>query len=378
MNVHKPATPRVSDKQMRRITTREKAFLGIGALATVVIFIYFIFWPMLQGEQSGAISSLEEVEERLESVKALESMETLLVGLEERMRSQSGYGGMSFKRGIADSMIITYLAEAAKQADIKDLEQLDAKPDTTRKTQTEAKSDKAILRSTVHQLYLCQVMDEMERLDEAEAEGMSSSSEVNEKNLDVLLEMTPDGSAEVNQPAAASTLDMEQAELEEQVGTASEPARTNAVVFPLLPGNIPDEVRRRLARWTEAHQGQTIGIADINNILEEIGLEDEKEEDRVRKRLQLYRDRIRERKDEVLLMLSKLGISQNARMEQKADEFSVKMVFKSRMDQLVKLLYNLQNSAKWLRVEGMRVTISDRKETLLSVELSMTATTLYD
>ena len=95
---------------MRQITTRERAFLGIGLLVAVVIFVYFIFWPMLQGKQSGPMSSLEETQERLESVKALESMRPLLVSLEERMISQSGYGGMSFRRGIADSMIITYLA----------------------------------------------------------------------------------------------------------------------------------------------------------------------------------------------------------------------------------------------------------------------------
>jgi hypothetical protein len=435
---------------MRQITAREKSFLGIGALMTVGIFVYFIFWPMLQGKQSGPMSSLEEAQERLESVKTLDGMRPLLIGLEERMRSQSGYEGISFERGIADSMIIKYLAEAAKQADINELEQLDAKPDTSRKTRTEARSDQAILRSVVDQLYLYQVLNQLEREtssnNESSAEDSSSNSNtlVGAENMEQVdqddFDFVADAKYNPSQipPAALGFLEQRGVSIEElkenpelreklkrefeaefglgeggppdDIGIAERGESTAPSVpedselenpalgnedlgrslvstedmeqikpkFPMVPKDVSNEVRQSLARFAEASQGKTIAIADINRVIEEAGVEGEKEKGRVRKRLRLYRDRVRERKDEVFLKLTTLGILQNAEIGQKADQFSVKMVFKSRMDQLVKLLYNLQNSAKWLRVEGMRVTISDRKQTVLSVELSMTATTLYD
>jgi hypothetical protein len=54
------------------------------------------------------------------------------------------------------------------------------------------------------------------------------------------------------------------------------------------------------------------------------------------------------------------------------------MVFKSEMGQLIKLLYNLQTSVKWVKVEGLQITMADRQKALLGVELSMTATVFYD
>lgn len=440
---------------MRRITTREKAFLGIGALTTVAIFVYFIFWPMLQGKQSGPMSSMEEIQERWESAKMLEGMTPLLVDLEKRMRSESGYGEMSFKRGIADSMIIKYLAEAAKQAGIGEIEQLDAKPDTSKKTQTEARSDRAILRSVVDQLYLSQLLNELGQkagtTDESSAaSGIPASPQGSKEFLSPNEDSSSDSNALVGEQARdifdPSQLPPDALEVLEESGVSIEelrkdlePPRTRGpgreskaelgtdapsdgtgiteggeltgpgapkeagsegpplekedsgelsvstedieqvkLEFPMVPKDIPDEVRRSLIRFIEASQGKTIVTSDISRVIAEAGLEDEKEKERVEKRLQLYKDRVRERKDEVFLKFSKLGILQNAKVGQRTDEFSVKMVFKSQMDQLVRLLYNLQNSAKWLRLEGMRITVSDRKETLLSVELSMTATTLYD
>jgi hypothetical protein len=119
-------------------------------------------------------------------------------------------------------------------------------------------------------------------------------------------------------------------------------------------------------------------LSDMNWILNDAGMEDEEENARVKKWLKLYSERVGEVKKELRQWLTKLEVSKDAKSGQKAEKFTVKMVFKSQMEQLVKLLYNLQESAKWLKIESMRVSISDRKETLLSVELSMTATTLYD
>ena len=148
---------------MRQITVREKTFLSVGALIAVVMFVYFVLWPMLQGNSSGEMSDLEEMQERLEVMERLEGMEPLLTNLEERMKSQSGREKLSFKRGTADSVVIKFLADTAANAGIKEIEQLDAKPDTSRRTQTDPIGNPDIVKAVVDQLYLSQVMDEAER-----------------------------------------------------------------------------------------------------------------------------------------------------------------------------------------------------------------------
>lgn len=377
----------------KQITIREKVFLSVGALVTIGIFVYFVFWPLLRGGQSRAALSLEEIQERLESVEKIGDMEPLLVSLEERMREQSGYREVSFKRGTEDSEMIRRLDQAAVQAGIKNLEQLDAKPDTSRRTRVAANSGEAApgyvwLAEVADGLYLHNVMDEVDRLDEMETEasdpleaespgedasenpGNSALSEANSAPL-VL------GSSKEENPRFQSTIDNQESKI--------------SSVFPPLPGNIPVEVKRSLARSMEEHQGRTTVIADeearqvkrivspdIDRILDEAGVEDGEERRRIKKRLELHIYSVSESKKEILQWLGKLGILRDDRASQKTDRFSVKMVFKSQMDQLVKLLYGLQNSAKWLRIEGIRISVSDRKQSLLAVELSMTATILYD
>ena len=76
-------------------------------------------------------------------------------------------------------------------------------------------------------------------------------------------------------------------------------------------------------------------------------------------------------------LLDDVGISQTDIASQRMSKYAIKMVFKSKIDQLVKFLYDVQDSARWLKVDSMRIGISERKETTLSVELSMTAMVLY-
>jgi hypothetical protein len=386
---------------MRKLTTRESAFLGAAALIAVAIFVYLIFLPMLQDGGSGTSSNLDEVQEKLESMRKLADIEPLMVKMEERMRAQSGYGEMLFKREIADSMIIKYIAEAAGRADIKGIEQLDAKPDTSRSARTvartdqdntgiEAEEDENILGPIVDQVYLAQVMDEKNAGEGGPPEPNPDSTPPDESKND---DAAPD-----NSPSDTSESPEEREEAEENSGLQEEPeaeagqeeesgkpetvdteqVESRNLTFPPLPRNIPGEARESLANMIEAHQGKTIGAADIKGILDNAGIEDEEERVRVTKVLQVYRDRVAEEKKDVRGWLKKLDITESPKMGQKIGTFSVRMVFKSKMEQLVKFLYNLQTSAKWLRVESIRISISDQKESILSVDLSMTAKTLYE
>lgn len=369
---------------MRKLTTRESVFLGAAALIAVAIFVYLILLPMLQDDGSGTSSSMAEVQEKLESMQKLAEMEPLMVKMEERMKAQSGFGEMLFERGIADSMIIKYIAEAAGRADIKDIEQLDAKPDTSKSKQATARGEQTVLGTIVDHVYLAQVMDE-KNAGEGGAEGGPPEPNPDSTPPD---DLKNDDAAADNSPSDTSESSEEREEVEEESELQEQPkeqpeedteqVESSKVMFPPLPRNIPGEARESLADMIEAHQGKTIGAADIKGILDDAGIEDEEERERVTKSLQLYEDRVAEKKKDVRAWLGKIDTIKNTRTGQKVGTFSVRMLFKSKMDQLVRFLYNLQTSAKWLKVESMRISISDQKENILSVDLSMTAKTLYE
>ena len=479
---------------MRQITTREKAFLSIGALVAVALFVWFILLPWLQSGDSG--SSMEEMQAKLEAFEKLEAMGQPLIALEEEMKSQSGYEKISFRSGTANSVIISiinnFLSDAARQADIKNLENLDTKVET-RRTQTETVSSKAVLNSVVDRLYLQQVMADLERIDTMEAEEVDraaassfdedaaeDSSEDAKPNqdapdesadadenteqiaeddfdpdqlpppilkelekrgisveelkndpdlrkklkaefdaniqrtrdnlppaaLEILKErgisveqfmMNPElqnelkkeiearsGHGEGDNPSdddennqAGESADSEASESESPDAPADvEQTETERPIFPLVPSDLPGEVRRSLGRAMEKRQGKSLLDNNIDDVINDAGFVDESDRDRIERRLKLYNNRVKEKKKEIAVWFNTLGVLDAGKTSQKTGRFSVKMVFKSQIQQLVNLLYNLEDSARWLKVESVRISIADKKQTLLGVEINMTATAL--
>ncbi len=457
---------------MREITTREKAFLSIGALVAVAIFVYFVILPMLQDGGSKQKSSLEEMQERLVAVQKLASMKSMLVDLEEDIGEQSGYKEISFKRGTVSPSMINYIAEAAQQAGIKALEQLDAKPDTSRRKRGERNARQDLLGAIIDRMYMGQVLNEIEQeasnTDDA-AEDKPSDERSEEDTPEEPENVESDDQAEEQSGEGNSSPDEG-----DQVGNETEPdaleepetavpaadveqVASKGTVFPPIPRGegISDEVKQLLVKSIESRQGKTLGlkgtkglfnvemavqsdldngivsrglrqefedngillsndplvsketdvrwsitdgnktyiikkrtaglniyeqtydIDEIKKILTEAGLLDE-EKTKISKRLLLYSKGVDRKKYEIRWHFGKLGVLKSATSGQQMDIFSIKMVFKGKIDQLVKFMYNLQDSAKWIKVDSMRIGISDRKETLLSIELSMTATALYD
>jgi len=338
---------------MRKLTNREKITLSIGVLAAVGVVVYFFLWPMLMGKQAKSASGLKAKQERLELVEKLKAMELMASELEKSMGSQLGYNEIKFTRGIAGSIIMGHLAQVASRSEIGEVEQLDAKPEKSKKTQVSPKDDLSTLKSIVDQLYLCQIADEKKHLNEPK------------------VETNPSMSAQPAKPANpdSTNKDKKQTESDKQTGA-------DKTMFPLIPEDIPSEVKQSLVKLVEEHQGRTIMDKDMDGLLSEI--KDEQETKRIKKRLALYEGRVKEKKIEVQELLKKLGIVQDVKTEGKLGRFIVKMVFKSEAAQLGRFLGNLQSSAKWLKIESMQISVADRQRTLLAVELSMTATVLYD
>lgn len=495
---------------MRQITAREKAFLSIGALVAVALFVWFILLPWLQSGDS--VSSMEDMQAKLEAFEKLGAMGQPLIALEEEMKSQSGYEEISFRTGTANSVIISiinnFLSDAARQADIKNLENLDTKVET-RRTQTETVSSEAVMNSVIDRLYLQQVVADLERIDTMEAEEVdraaassfddddAEDNEDNEENVDtgsdapdenagadenteqiaeddfdpdqipppILEELkkrgisveelkknpelrkklksefdenvqrtrddlppaaleilkergisveqlmtdpdlqnelkkeiearsgrsegdNPSDDDENNQtekPADSEASEDEPENESEESGDESpdapedvEQTETERPIFPLVPSDLPGEVRRSLGRAMEKRQGKSLLNNNIDDIINDAGFVDESDRSRIERRLKLYNNRVKDKKKEITGWFNKLGVLDAGKTSQKTGRFSVKMVFKSQIQQLVNLLYNLEDSARWLKVESVRISIADKKKTLLGVEINMTATALRD
>lgn len=487
---------------MKQITKREKAVLSIGALSAVAVFVWFVLLPILQSGGSEEKSDLEEMQERLEAVQKLGSMSSALVDLEESIVEQSGYKKADFKRGSAKPAMIRYIAQAAQQAGIGELEQLDARPETSRRKQTRTVSRQDVLGTIIDGMYMRQVRDEIKRAandekttddkpseeaenvdvdnqdsDSADESEVKQTEEPSEPEAPKEAENVEKASQDSDSPGkdedsqSEKPAEVEQAkqdsdspdenedeQVKEQTDTDAsedtetdepvekvEKAKSTGTVFPPFPRgeDISDELRQSLGKAIESRQGKTLGLEDISVILDEVGLLDA-ERPGVSRRLQRYSDGVRKKKSEIRQSFGKLGISPSAMTGQselfkitelslenlrsdgvsesvlkklenmrsyelvserdfidavgkeigkgsatkyksiilkharKTEIFFIKMVFKGKMDQLVKFMYNIQDSARWLKINSMRIGISDRKETVLSVELSMTATALYD
>jgi hypothetical protein len=126
----------------------------------------------------------------------------------------------------------------------------------------------------------------------------------------------------------------------------------------------------------EKRQGKSLLNNNIDDIINDAGFVDESDRSRIERRLKLYNNRVKDKKKEITGWFNTLGVLDAGNTSQKTGRFSVKMVFKSQIQQLVNLLYNLEDSARWLKVESVRISIADKKQTLLGVEINMTATAL--
>ena len=342
---------------MKKITNREKVILGLGVIIVIGVFVYFFLWPVLMGNQSKSKSDLKVKQERLQAVEKLRVLDPVITEFEKDMRNQLGYSQVTFKRNSAEATIMEKLAKIANQSEIKEIEQLDVKPEKGKKSLASLKGDQSTLKSTVNRLYMFQVInDNATEPKEAKPQLNNPTEAKDTKEKDT----------------NSSETDKKDANVPDEASVASD------LIFPLIPKDIPEKAKQALVKFVQTHDGKTITSENVDEIVDSLGSKDKQESDRIKKRLTMYGDRVKEKKNEVFELMNKLGMLQDAKIEDKAGRFTAKMVFKSELGQLIKLLYNIQTYTKWVKVEGVQITIADRQKALLAVELSMTATALYD
>ena len=83
-----------------------------------------------------------------------------------------------------------------------------------------------------------------------------------------------------------------------------------------------------------------------------------------------YVDKILEQEDQLQTWL--VGIPSTHQPEM----YIVDMRFSNRIERVVRLIYAIESSSKWLRVRDLQITIADKKETTISANLSMIASVL--
>ena len=351
---------------MKKITNREKVLIGFGAVAGLGILVYFVILPMFAGNSAKGKSDFKIKAEKLQALEKLKTMDPLITDLEGNMKTQLGYSQMSFKRSSAEPTIMKYLAQIANQSEIKEIEQLDVKPEKGKKKQVEQKSDQNTLKSVVDRLYMSQVVKEKDNPKQSSAVGGSSTPE---KKIVKIADNTEKDvkTKDKNTDDKKST----EADPEESLGS-------NGLLFPLMPKDAPIEVKRAFVAFVQTHNGQTPTSEELDTIMESSGIKDDQQKEQIKKRFVLYDNRVKDKKGDVFGLINKMDIAKNTKPEDKVGRFTAKMVFKSDLTQLIKLLYNLQTSAKWVKVDSIQINIADRQKGTLAVEISMIATALYD
>jgi len=360
---------------MRKITNREKVTIGFGGIVAIGVIIYFVILPIIRSGQSRA--SLDVKQERLQSVRKLKGMEPLITELERDIKTQLGYDKISFSPRTTESSIMTYMAQMANQSEIREVEQLDVKPDRSKKKDINQRGDQTILKSIVSKLYVVQVKSEKDNSTVSEEAKSPPDKSKKEEVKEEVRSDKADSDEEDKQKKDISKEDIAQ-EAEKENDIPQENPSDGKMLFPVIPKDIPDKVSQNLVTFIQTHDGKTLASEEIDKILETSEIKDEKEVESIKNKLVLYSNRVREKKGEVQGMISKLGLIQKTKADDKIGKFTIKMVFKSDINQLVKLLYNLQTTTKWVKIDGMTISVADRQKALLGIELTMSSFALYD
>ena len=92
--------------------------------------------------------------------------------------------------------------------------------------------------------------------------------------------------------------------------------------------------------------------------------------DRQLRALTQYVDQILEREDQLHSWLTSVPSTHQP------ETYIVDMRFSNRIERVVRLIYAIESSSKWLQVRDLQITIADKKETTISANLSMIARVL--
>ena len=92
--------------------------------------------------------------------------------------------------------------------------------------------------------------------------------------------------------------------------------------------------------------------------------------DRQLRALTQYVDQILEREDQLHSWLAPVPSTYQP------ETYIVDMRFSNRIERVVRLIYAIESSSKWLQVRDLQITIADKKETTISANLSMIARVL--
>jgi len=352
---------------MKKITNREKVIIGFGAVVGIGILVYFLILPMFVGDRAKARSDFKIKEEKLQALEKLKTMDPLITDLEGNMKTQLGYSQMSFKRSSAEPTIMKYLAQIANQSEIKEIEQLDVRPEKGKKKQVEQKSDQDTLKSVVDRLYMYQVAKEKDNPEQSKAMGGSSTPEKK------IVKIADNSEKDEGKTKNKNTDEKKSTEADPEESLAS-----NGLLFPVMPKDAPIEVKRAFVGFVQTNNGQTPTSEELDTIMESSGIKDDQQKEQIKKRFVLYDNRVKDKKGDAFGLINKMDIAKNTKLEDRAGRFTAKMVFKSDITQLIKLLYNLQTSARWVKVDSIQINIADRQKGTLAVEISMIATALYD
>ncbi|HEX30297.1 TPA: helix-hairpin-helix domain-containing protein [Candidatus Poribacteria bacterium] len=413
---------RLEGETMRKLTTREKVGLGILGVAVVFSAFYLLIWPLISGWME-AYAELNDKRNRLEMAEKLAQMEGAMKLLEMRVQRELG---------VADQPIIS--DEMIKKISEKfSIGNEEGKKDINKATFLDLMKVEGLDSATANEIIRYRnMLGGFQSLDQLK-ELRSSVFEEGDEQAAIIGRVSQiakeSGIRKIDQlgvrpivstkpiPISQKTKlnlvkELYAAELELQMKSIENdrPIKSH-LVFPLLPTQLPKELKLRVARkimetgnplTKEEYEGiiseylaeipseeeQPLPMEEeIANALNELagGVTSEGGEEgspqnkpqmeRVNsqealKLLMRYNQEVKAKRNDLLALITGIPASYKPRV------YYVDMTFKTKLESLVKFILSLQQSSKWLEPRGLRIGVADEKQGILGVRLTIIANAL--
>lgn len=298
---------------MRKLTLREKYGLILIGLILLAALGYRFGSPVIKKWQNFD-REMKRARQDLEKIERLAALEPSVKGVEDELRIKSGFPKISEDQEIR-SLIIKHLDETAKKSGVQAIDQLNAKPNPAKKRE---KISSEVKGAFIDQLHVYEVKEDKED---------------KENKLEPM-----------------------------------EP------IFPPLPDDLPNDLKTELEK--KISEAGTLNQTEVAELVakykaQETGTSKTSETpERLVAEIESYQRAVLKKKAELRKLLNEVDTSYDKK------SFSITLSFKSEIEPLVKFIYNLENSSRWIKVEAIKVSISDPKKAILSAELSLMATIL--
>lgn len=381
---------------MRTLTKREKFGLILVGAAAAFALIYLLIFPLISGWRA-KLRGVSLKEEQLRMARTLASMEASLKLLSAEVEGELGAQG--------DSILSDELIKRIEESfSIDELNRATA-ADLTRVEGMDAAKAAAILsyRESIGGFSSFEQLRELRsspfRGDEqaviiGRVSALAKRAGINKIDSLTIRTIASSKPVQVSQKAKAELArKLFIAEVKTQLRALESGSQLKLkTVFPPIPPQLPRELRIRVARMI-VEKGRIPTRDDYQEVLDELlGEGPQPDEELLPIEEELlntlggeaidvdpktamsalldYSKKVAAKESELRRIVYGMAASYKPRL------YQVDLIFKTKIENLVRFIAGIKDSMKWIDPRGLRIGVADEKEGILSVQLTLIATVL--